>query len=79
MASVDYEDSCWGGCGLVEGNVSLARDFKAKAKPRASHCFLPVDLDIEVSAPSPPPCLSACHHVLPMTMTGYTADTVNKF
>lgn len=36
MASVDYEDSCWGGCGLVEGNVSLARDFKAKAKPRAS-------------------------------------------
>ena len=50
--------------GLVGGSVSLEVDFevsKAQARPSGS-LSLPVDPGVELSAPSPAPCLPAGHH-----------------
>ena len=35
----------------------------AQASPRGQSLLLPVDPNIELSAPSPAPCLPVCHHV----------------
>jgi hypothetical protein len=52
-------------CGFVGGSVSLRMDFEvsdAQAKPRVILFLLPANPDIELSAPSLAPCLSACDY-----------------
>ena len=56
-----------GRCGIVRGSVSLGTDFEvseAQARPRVFHSLflLPMDQDVELSAPSPALCLPACCH-----------------
>jgi hypothetical protein len=56
---------CWGGCGLVEGSVSLGVGFEvseAQARSRDFLFLLPVYLKVELSATSPGPCLPVSHH-----------------
>ena len=45
--------------------MSLGMDFgvsEAQAGPSGFSFLLPADLDIELSAPSPVPCLLVCSH-----------------
>ena len=57
------------GCGLVGGSVLLyVLDFEvlyAQAMLSVVHSLvlLPVDQDVELSAPSPAPCLPECCHI----------------
>ena len=50
----------WSRCGLIGGNVSLERTLrfqKTHSKPRDSSFWLPLDLDVELSA-----TMSGYHH-----------------
>jgi hypothetical protein len=54
-------------CGLVRGSDTTGVGFEisyVQASPSVAHSLLlPSDQDVELSAPSPAPYLSACHHV----------------
>lgn len=72
---------------LVGRSVSLkvgSEVSKAQVRPSVSLFLLPVDLDIELLATSPAPCLTACchtshHAMLPMMMImDYTSETVSQ-
>ena len=56
---------CWSRCGLGGGSVSLKVGFevsKAPDRPNVTLFLLPVNLDIELSIPTPLPCLQAGYH-----------------
>ena len=66
---------CCKKCGLLVGSVSLEVGFGiSNIQARLNVFFvlliflLPIDLDIELLAPSPAPCLTVYHH----------AETINK-
>jgi hypothetical protein len=55
---------CWIRRGVVGGSVSLEVGFevsKVQARPISSLFLLPVDLDVEFSAPGPAPYLPMCY------------------
>lgn len=61
--------------------MSLGVDFEvseAQARPSDSLFVLSADLDVELSAPCPAPCLPEGHHAPHHDNTGLTPETVSQ-
>jgi len=59
VALLEWVWPCWGKC--VTGVGSEVSDAQARPSVALSSCCL--QIQIELSAPSPAPCLPLCHHV----------------
>jgi hypothetical protein len=49
-------------CGLVGGSVALGVGSEAQASPSVTLSPVHSDLGVELSAPSPIPCMPVCRH-----------------
>jgi hypothetical protein len=70
-------------CGFVGESVSLlGRDLRSPMLKSSlvwiSLLLLPVDQDVEISVPSPTPCLPACCHASCHDDSGLTSETVSQ-
>ena len=76
----ELEDVTFGDKNVSLGVGSMGFEVSdTQARPGSCLSFLlPVNPDVELSAPSPPPCLPACHHAPHHDDNGLNFCTVNQ-